>query len=552
MRTFGRLVLTTIVAAGVVAAVPVVAHAAVECTFANGTKTATVSLGNDDYQDRVWIGRQPSSNKLGYYTNAIGEWRGCDGASVTNTDKFKVAGGDLSDEVIVNLEYGALGPGATQETRGVSEIEVVLNLGSGTNHVTLLGGDGNNRLGFTRATSGFFNGDADADISIDDAEVFLLDGGAGDDFLDGRGVPEIEIWAREGDDRLFGGEGRDRLYGDDGEDSGDGNDQLSGGGGADYLFGDRGADVLNGGGGDDNLNGALGSDRLIGGGGDDDFTCSSVNDGADTIDGGPGNEWYGCWSRTAKVSISLDGKANDGLNGENDNVKGSVENIAGGSGNDVLIGSNADNQINGEAGHDTIKGLGGDDYLRGQDGDDDLSGGDGDDDFYNQVGLDKYLGGNGDDTMYDDSVNDGRDVFSGGEGYDSLSFYERTDPLTIDVTDPGGDGGAGGSENDDVQSDFEYLEGGEGADIIYGSSKGERIDGRLGDDELYGRGGADSLNGEGNNDTLEGGEGWDDLDGSSGTDTFNAIDGGQDDIYCGGDAGNTVFSDVFDNVSGCL
>ena len=336
MRTFGRLSLTTIVAAGFVAAVPAVAHAAVECTFANGTNTATVALGNDDYMDRVWIGRQPSSNRLGYYVNGIGEWRGCDGATVSNTDKFKVVGGDLSDEVIVNLEYGALGPGATQEAGGISEIELVLNFGLGTDQVTLLGGDGNNTLGFTRATSGFFNGDDDADIIIDDAEVFMLDGGAGDDVLDGRGAPEVEIWAREGDDRLFGGDGRDRLYGDYGEESGDGNDTLRGGGGDDYLFGDRGADVLNGEGGDDSLNGDMGSDSLLGGSGDDDFTCNSVNDGADSIDGGPGSESVRLLGSEDEGLHQLStASANDGFNGENDNIKGSIERIAGGSGNDI-------------------------------------------------------------------------------------------------------------------------------------------------------------------------------------------------------------------------
>ena len=261
-------------------------------------------------------------------------------------------------------------------------------------------------------------------------------------------------------------------------------------------------------------------------------------------------ESYGCWSRTTKVAVSLDGKANDGSNGENDNVKASVENIEGGSGNDVLTGSNADNYIQGGSGNDSIKGLGGDDSLRGNDDDDVVSGGDGDDDFPNQAGLDRYFGGAGDDSMYDSSTNDGRDVYSGGDGHDYLSFYQRSDALTIDVTDPGSDGGLG--ENDEVRADFEYLEGGNAADIIYGSSRAERIEGRSGADELYGRGGADSLNGEGDGDSLDGGEGWDDMDGSSGLDTFYAVDGGQDDVYCGGDAGNTVFSDAVDNISGCL
>ena len=166
---------------------------------------------------------------------------------MSNTDKFKVIGGDFSDEVIVNLENGALALVQRGNRAGVLEIELVLNFGSGTDQVTLLGGRGNSRLGFTRPSSGFLNGDNDADINMSGVDTYVLDGGAGDDLLDGRGAPEVEIWGREGGDRLFGGDGRDRLYGDYGEDSGDGDDNLRGGGGADYLFGDRGADVLNGG-----------------------------------------------------------------------------------------------------------------------------------------------------------------------------------------------------------------------------------------------------------------------------------------------------------------
>ena len=38
-----------------------------------------------------------------------------------------------------------------------------------------------------------------------------------------------------------------------------------------------------------------------------------------------------------------------------------MENIEGGSGNDILTGSNADNHIEGGSGNDSIKGLDGDD-----------------------------------------------------------------------------------------------------------------------------------------------------------------------------------------------
>ena len=52
-------------------------------------------------------------------------------------------------------------------------------------------------------------------------------------------------------------------------------------------------------------------------------------------------------SRTAAVTVSLDGTANDGESGENDNVGADVESITGGKGNDTLTGNDLANQLSG-------------------------------------------------------------------------------------------------------------------------------------------------------------------------------------------------------------
>ena len=76
---------------------------------------------------------------------------------------------------------------------------------------------------------------------------------------------------------LNGGAGNDFL------DGGNANDTLNGNDGDDTLVGSFGQDLLKGGNGDDILMGQGGSDRLTGGEGEDIFLYSSVNEGLDII-----------------------------------------------------------------------------------------------------------------------------------------------------------------------------------------------------------------------------------------------------------------------------
>jgi Ca2+-binding RTX toxin-like protein len=110
------------------------------------------------------------------------------------------------------------------------------------------------------------------------------------------------------------------------------------------FFEPRGMNVLDGRGGNDSLDGRGGADVLIGGA------------DADTVT-------YATYSQAVKVS--LDGAANDGgspdLNpdtGLSDSVGPDVENLIGGSGDDTLGGSSANNTLLGGAGSDTLSGEG--------------------------------------------------------------------------------------------------------------------------------------------------------------------------------------------------
>jgi Ca2+-binding RTX toxin-like protein len=132
--------------------------------------------------------------------------------------------------------------------------------------------------------------------------------------------------------------------------------------------------------------GGPGNDTLVGTSATDDF---SGGGGTDTVD---------YTARSDNLNLSLDNHANDGASGEGDNIRADVENILGGSGNDLIIGNPFANSLKGNAGNDT---------LWGGDGNDTLSGG---------SGHDQLFGQGGNDTLF---AKDGeKDLLDGGSGSD--------------------------------------------------------------------------------------------------------------------------------------
>jgi Ca2+-binding RTX toxin-like protein len=135
-------------------------------------------------------------------------------------------------------------------------------------------------------------------------------------------------------------------------------DELLGSPGPDTLVGTPRDDALYGGAGDDVLRGLAGNDDLDGGA------------GADTFAGGPGNDAVSYADATRGVTVTLDGRANDGAPGEGDDVGKDVEDVYGGPGDDTLTGTGAANTLDGGDGNDTITGGKGVDGLYGGPGDD--------------------------------------------------------------------------------------------------------------------------------------------------------------------------------------
>ncbi|MEV4178702.1 hypothetical protein [Nonomuraea sp. NPDC049709] len=135
-----------------------------------------------------------------------------------------------------------------------------------------------------------------------------------------------------------------------------------------HQHGDAGDDLLTGGSGTDQFFPGAGNDRVAGNGGDDRLQADLPVDGAEDFAGGPGVDTAVYVTRTAALTITLDGVADDGSAGEGDNLRTDVENVFAGSGSDNLTGNGSGNEFRAGGGSDVVRGLGGDDVLSATDG----------------------------------------------------------------------------------------------------------------------------------------------------------------------------------------
>jgi len=281
------------------------------------------------------------------------------------------------------------------------------------------------------------------------------------DLRGGEGGDQLEPWDRAdgspiGASRTVdGGGGDDKIIGSSGVDT------LRGGGGNDSIDAYGGADVVEGGDGNDTLSGDRGHFNLS-------WAASFVGD---SVDGGPGVDRFEDYHQGATgVTVTLDGVANDGRAGENDNLigiefvqsrapgtytgsegpdefeifydtTGTVSVLKGLAGNDSLEGDHNAQQFDGGSGDDYLEGGYGDDTFvggpnrdtfMGYRGDDLLIGGGASDTLASTNGFVRAFGGPGDDQI---SVADGRahgppDEIDCGDGVDSAGG--DTEPPNLD------------------------------------------------------------------------------------------------------------------------
>ncbi|MGK2939419.1 MAG: calcium-binding protein [Solirubrobacteraceae bacterium] len=186
---------------------------------------------------------------------------------------------------------------------------------------------------------------------------------------------------------------------------------LIGGPGNDKMVGGPGDDVLRGGDGDDELEGQAGNDQLFGEGGNDKLRGDGYRDQfADVIDGGAGfDNTDGDWmvesgKSQPMITVSLDGAANDGRPGENDNATG-LEKIYLNAPATLIGGNDADEftVFNTSDGSTRLVGNGGNDKLTSFDHPDEVDGGAGDDQLAGGYGDDIVTGGPGRDQIHGDA-----------------------------------------------------------------------------------------------------------------------------------------------------
>jgi Ca2+-binding RTX toxin-like protein len=356
-------------------------------------------------------------------------------------------------------------------TDDLGTTEVVTSAATGNVGDMIVGTAAANTINGT-AFDDWIQGLGGADTLNGNAGADLLDGGAGNDILNG-GAGADTLLGGAGNDTLNGGVDADSMSGGAGNDTyvvdslgdvvteaapdgvdlvqttlnaytlalaanvenltftGTGNVVGTGNELDNVITGGTGADTLDGAGGNDTLHGGASNDTLIGGLGNDALDCGAGDDvllgglGNDTLSGGAGVDTASYVGDTTDVFVDLTlGTARHGSTGApvEDTLTG-IENVIGGSGNDVLTAGAGSNILDGGAGNDTLSSGAGADTLLGGLGDDILHGG---------AGADVVHGGAGNDTITY-TIGDGADTMDGGLGLDTLAITGTAGNETLNV-----------------------------------------------------------------------------------------------------------------------
>jgi Ca2+-binding RTX toxin-like protein len=346
-------------------------------------------------------------------------------------------------------------------------------------------------------------GAAGADTLVGGLGVDTMTGGAGDDvyvvdqagdIVDERGA-DLNDMVHSAISYTLGESLEHLTLGGTGAIHGTGNGAGNG------LTGNGAANRLTGLGGNDMLDGGIGADTMIGGLGNDIYVVDNASDVVTELAGEGVDEVRTALARytlgdtleklTFTGSADAKGVGNALANG-----------IAGGSGNDLLLGLDGNDSLSGGAGNDRLEG---------------------------GVGADAMAGGAGDDVYLLDDAGDTVSEVGGG-GSDLVQTLVRH---TLGA----------GVENLTLLG-IEALKGAgnELANLITGNDGANGISGFGGDDRIFGGKGADSLIGGDGADILDGGLGDDTMTGGLGNDIYH-VDSALDVVSeTGGDGIDLVLS----------
>jgi len=176
--------------------------------------------------------------------------------------------------------------------------------------------------------------------------------------------------------------------------------------------------------------------------------------------------------------------------------------VAGGAGDDDIVGSGNSDRLFGGSGDDAVDGGGGGDTIDGGLGSDVLRAG-------SDGAYDIVIDGDSDRATSPDTI-------TGQPGRTTVSYRERRTPVAVNLR--AGTGGAPGEG--DTLTGITLLEGGTGDDVLGGSSDDDFIRGNDGDDVIRASEGSDGVQGNRGRDRVYGGAG-DDL---ASDDSDNAVD----------------------------
>jgi len=292
--------------------------------------------------------------------------------------------------------------------------------------------------------------------------------------------PEKWTQGSSGNDTILGSETNQLLAGNDG------NDSITGSVGADMISGGNGNDFLDGGPGNDTIAGGLGSDRINSGRGADTIVYQSINDstglspstmdvilafekGSDIFDlSALGNQnmstlgllpknwaasvftfnnifqsivgndsYFGITGTDFKVKIQdqrvtftssdfIFSSPNSSLINQSkiNQATSGDDNILGDDANNIIAGLDGYDRIEAGLGNDSIDGGNGNDILFGQNGNDSILGGEGNDTLLGGEGDDFLNGGNGDDVLFGGV---GADLIQGWGGHDVIVYASLDD-----------------------------------------------------------------------------------------------------------------------------
>jgi Ca2+-binding RTX toxin-like protein len=318
----------------------------------------------------------------------------------------------------------------------------------------------------------------------------IIVGVDGADTMNGDAGNDIFIGGLVGADFMNGGDGDDIMWGRSGADT------MSGGAGNDTMYGGVGADPMSGGAGNDFLDGGLDADLINGEAGDDTIVYDAAD--ATTVDGGSGEDTLILSSATTISFATLAGVP------ENFEI--------------VDLTKNGDHTLNNLTAAGVIALTDSDNALTILK------------DAADTVDLD---GTWGTATNTTETVNG---VSSSVESY--TNTVDTSVTLKIITT----------SESTDATHQAQDITttpwtGGEGHDLITGTTGNENLTGGAGDDIMFGGTGVDTLNGDAGNDILLGGTGDDTLNGGTGSDVMFGDTGGDTFEWNLGDTGNDFIND---------